>query len=82
MEYFKNVKRGDPLAPKTLKARWAFFWQLCTLGDPKLAEEMIMSMFKHMAGVHVFPDNKLFKACVHGPVDDTRRPLIPEGENN
>ena len=50
-------------------------------GNPDLAEEMIMSMFKHMAGIHKFPENKLYMACTHGPVDDDRRPLILKVRN-
>jgi hypothetical protein len=40
-------------------------------GDALLLREMILSIPKHVSGVHSFPENKLFKKCLHGelPVD-------------
>lgn len=60
------------------QSQTTFYWALDSDGDPKLAQEKIESMFKHVAGVHSFEENSLFKACEHGPLDEDRRPYIPE----
>ncbi len=37
-------------------------------GNAELLEEMILSIPMHIANVHTFPDNRLFKRCIHGPL--------------
>ena len=44
-----------------------------------LAEEKLASMLYHVAGVHEFPEHTKFTACEHGPLDEDRRPYIPQG---
>ena len=48
-------------------------------GDIVLAEEKLDAMFYHVAGVHEFPEHTKFTACEHGPLDEGRRPYIPQG---
>ena len=48
-------------------------------GDIVLAEEKLDAMFYHVAGVHEFPEHTKFTACEHGPLDEDRRPYIPQG---
>jgi hypothetical protein len=49
-------------------------------GDAELLQEMILSIPKHIAGVHVFPENRLFKRCLHGDLSTERsKPWLREG---
>jgi hypothetical protein len=49
-------------------------------GDPVLLREMILSIPKHISGVHEFPENKVFKRCLHGDLgDDRSKPWLKPG---
>jgi hypothetical protein len=41
-------------------------------GDAELLQEMILSIPKHCSGVHIFPENKKFKQCLHGDLPADR----------
>jgi hypothetical protein len=41
---------------------------------------MILSIPKHISGVHEFPENKLFKRCLHGELpEDRNKPWLKPG---
>jgi hypothetical protein len=49
-------------------------------GDAELLQEMILSIPKHISGVHIFPENKHFKRCLHGELTGARtKPWLREG---
>jgi solute carrier family 8 (sodium/calcium exchanger) len=49
-------------------------------GNPDLLREMILSIPLHVRGVHVFPENRLFKKCMHGDLPTDRdKPWLKEG---
>jgi len=49
-------------------------------GDPLLLREMILSIPGHVSGVHHFPDNKLYKRCLHPELPSVRsKPWLKEG---
>jgi len=40
---------------------------------------MILSIPKHVANIHTFPENKVFKRCLHGDLpEDRSKPWIKE----
>jgi hypothetical protein len=44
-----------------------------------MLEEMILSIPKHVAGIHIFPENRLFTKCLHGPLPSVRdKPWLKE----
>jgi solute carrier family 8 (sodium/calcium exchanger) len=49
-------------------------------GSAEMLEEIILSIPKHAAGVHTFPENRLFKKCLHGVLSTPRdKPWLKEG---
>jgi len=49
-------------------------------GNPLLLREMILSIPRHVSGVHNFPENQLFKKCLHAELDSERdKPWLREG---
>jgi hypothetical protein len=49
-------------------------------GDPVLLREMILSIPKHTANIHTFPENKIFKRCLHDDLPTERsKPWLKEG---
>jgi hypothetical protein len=48
-------------------------------GSAEMLLEMILSIPKHVAGIHIFPENRLFKRCLHGPLPSERdKPWLKE----
>jgi solute carrier family 8 (sodium/calcium exchanger) len=48
-------------------------------GSADLLREMILSIPHHVAGIHTFPENKLFKQCLHGDLaSDRGKPWLKE----
>jgi solute carrier family 8 (sodium/calcium exchanger) len=48
-------------------------------GSAEMLVEMILSIPKHVAGIHTFPENRLFKKCLHGPLPSVRdKPWLRE----
>jgi hypothetical protein len=48
-------------------------------GSAKMLEEMILSIPKHIADIHTFPENSLFKKCLHAPLSKSReKPWLKE----
>jgi hypothetical protein len=49
-------------------------------GNAELLEEMILSIIGHVADIHSFPDNRLFKRCLHGDLPtDRSKPWLKQG---
>jgi hypothetical protein len=49
-------------------------------GNPELLQEMVLSIVKHVSGVHTFAGNKHFKQCLHGELAPERsKPWLREG---
>lgn len=49
-------------------------------GNPLLLREMILSIPRHVGGVHSFPENKMFKRCLHGELPARRsKPWLKDG---
>jgi solute carrier family 8 (sodium/calcium exchanger) len=48
-------------------------------GNAELLREMILSIPKHVAGVHAFPENRLFTHCLHGDLaSENAKPWLKE----
>jgi solute carrier family 8 (sodium/calcium exchanger) len=48
-------------------------------GSSEMLMEMILSIPKHVAGIHTFPENRLFKQCLHGPLPNEHdKPWLKE----
>ena len=64
---------------KSLRNMLWYCFSACK-GDPLLLREMILSIPKHISGVHEFPENKLFKRCLHGELgEDRSKPWLKPG---
>jgi solute carrier family 8 (sodium/calcium exchanger) len=49
-------------------------------GDAELLREMILSIPKHLANIHSFPENQQFKHCLHDDLPtDRSKPWLKEG---
>jgi hypothetical protein len=49
-------------------------------GDALLLREMILSIPQHVSGVHTFPENQLFRRCLHEELTGERnKPWLKEG---
>lgn len=49
-------------------------------GNADLLREMILSIPRHVAGVHDFPENQFFRRCLHGGLPTQRdKPWLKEG---
>lgn len=49
-------------------------------GSAEQLKEMVLSIPKHLAGIHSFPENQLFKQCLHGTLPTVRdKPWLIEG---
>jgi hypothetical protein len=56
---------------KSMRNMLCYCFSACK-GDPLLLREMILSIPKHTSRVQEFPENKLFKRCLHGELGDDR----------
>jgi hypothetical protein len=64
---------------KSLRNMLWYCFSACK-GNPLLLRERILSIPKHISGVHEFPENKLFKRCLHGELgDDRSKPWLKPG---
>jgi hypothetical protein len=76
-----KLKKSQTLGSwiKSLRNMLWYCFSACK-GDPLLLREMILSIPKHISGVHEFPENKLFKRCLHGELgDDRSKPWLKPG---
>jgi hypothetical protein len=49
-------------------------------GNAQLLREMVLSIPKHVSGVHTFPENELFRQCLHGELDgEHTKPWLKNG---
>lgn len=89
--YIKSVSKDLFAASKLKKCQTLGLWNRSIKnmmwyaiaeckGNADLLREMILSMPKHVANVHSFPENKHFQRCLHGDISSGRRkPWLKEG---
>lgn len=75
-----KLKRCETLGHwiRSIKNMMWFAFASCH-GNAQLLREMILSIPKHVSGVHTFPENELFKHCLHGDLAARNKPWLREG---
>jgi hypothetical protein len=76
-----KLKKCKTLASwiKSVRNQYWFSFKACK-GNALLLREMVLSIPQHVSGVHEFPENKLFKRCLHEELpEDRSKPWLKPG---
>ena len=66
-----KLRRIQPWIRSLVNHLW---WSAATCdGNPDLLVKKWVSITNHMCDVHVHPDNTMYRACPHGPLEDTEQ---------